>query len=313
MLEKNNDGYEQAIRQLNYENKQILTSSEYRIGNIFIRYFKVIKKLQIITLFKMLYESKRIKQSNKLYTDIHEKIECGGLNEPIVIEANSDKTITIYTCIIGDYDAPKPPLIIPKNYKFILFTNMNAEKVPGWEIRKIPDRLKCYNPTFINRYIKFHPREFFNTDYTMYIDGNVRLLVDISDLIQVVDNSKIHVGMYDHSVRNCLYREAQVCKYLGKGNKEGIEEQVKAYSQEGMPHSYGLKEATVILANMHDENAGALLDAWWKEFNRWSSNRDQLSLPYVIWKMGMKLDSLGNLGKDVKNDLHFQISFHKSK
>ena len=241
-----------------------------------------------------------LKTSSLLYKD-YESERIGELTE---------KKVTVYTCIVGKYDIPQMPLVLMNNHEYVLFTDNKEIKYDGWIIKDIPQYLKGKNANYINRYIKLHPWEFFETRYTVYIDGNVRLLTGVVAYLAKT-NVKTGIAMYSHPNRDCLYREADARIYLGKGNEDAIKVQISQYKKEKMPENYGLKEATMIVCDLENPMCKKIMSEWWNEFIRSQSNRDQLALPYILWKNNLKINDIGDLGKNIRDDLKLQIGYHK--
>lgn len=307
----NNDAvYEEALRELNQEYKELMNSREYLLGKKLIRNFNMIKKLHIKKVISAFRRSKKNKIVAKNYHDVD--VPQTFKYDITFCVKRAELPVIVYTCIVGNYDLPKIPLIVPENYRFVLFTNMELPQIEHWEVREIPKHvMNLKSPTLINRYIKLHPHEFFESKYTFYIDGNVRMITGIDDLLCYAQNDS-GIAMFNHSARNCLYREAEVCLLLNKGNKLFLEQQIENYQQAGVPKKFGLKEATVILTDLYNQNSQKILQAWWNEFLNSGSGRDQIAFPYVLWKKGMSMDYIGTLGTNVLNDPHFQISFHQN-
>ncbi|MBU1260688.1 MAG: hypothetical protein KJ757_02245 [Planctomycetes bacterium] len=53
----------------------------------------------------------------------------------------------------------------------------------------------------------------------------------------------------------------------------------------------GLYEAGVILRRNTDR-VSKIMEYWWLEYSQ-GAKRDQLSLPYVLWKLGVSISSMG--------------------
>jgi hypothetical protein len=49
---------------------------------------------------------------------------------------------------------------------------------------------------------------------------------------------------------------------------------------------------------------------WWDEFERSNSGRDQLSLPYVLWKNNKCIEDIGELGNNILKDNRIDIRNH---
>ena len=117
--------------------------------------------------------------------------------------------------------------------------------------------------------------------------------------------------MHRHHARNCIYIEGKACKIAKKGNAHKIKEQLSHYQQLNFPKKFGLYECNVIAFDLKNKNEKLIMDEWWDELVRSGSMRDQLSLPFVIWKMGYDFSDIGSLGNNVyKNEL-FAIKEHK--
>lgn len=279
----------------------------------------------IYSLEKMDEEYRKIKQEASLkyqlknafnIEKIKEKIEwkriavkCKLLNlEEIQAPSNNmeykeyegDKKIAIYTCITGGYDNLLEPFYIDEKCDYFIFTDQNI-KSDVYEVLNIPENInKMNNNVLINRYIKFHPHELFEKeyDYSIYIDGNIQQISNLSAFVNNINND-IGISMHKHSIRNCIYEESKILKIYKKGNPEFIEKQVEKYKQEGFPTQYGMAEANVIVTDLKSDISKRIFEDWWKEFLASKSMRDQLSLPYILWRNNIEMNTLTTLGDNV--------------
>lgn len=305
------EAYETALEQLNREYLALQNSREYLRGKQVIKYLDAIRKLDAAAVIKMIRRKRFYDRAGRLFTDKVREPERESQAIQASADTGDDRKITIYTCVLGEYDTPRFPLIRLNNYSYVLYTDQERRKEhEGWEVRSIPEHVKALgNRSSINRYLKFHPKEFCDGDYSIYIDGNVRFITSGNDFLKNL-TEKTGLAMFDHPFRTCLYREAETCLYLGKGNAEKIKEQMQTYQEQGMPKDYGLKEATVIAADLKREEGLLLLHRWWEEYERSGSGRDQLALPYVMWKSGLAMSAIASLGPDIRTDPHLQIAYH---
>lgn len=83
------------------------------------------------------------------------------------------------------------------------------------------------------------------------------------------------------------------------------------YYKEGFPQEYGLLECGIIVTDLHNDKAKTIYDEWWNEFMREQSGRDQLSIPYVLWKKGISPSEIGTLGNNLYFEPKFRIVPHK--
>lgn len=296
-----------AIESMNQEYFDLQHSKEYRIGK------------KILSLFSM--------TPQKLFSDYRTKKnvqECSRYNQQLNY-ANTTKReycgtrgrTIIYTCVTGNYDTVKDPLYLPDDVDFVLYTekaNVSniGHELKIWQVRELPKMPTSVNtPAMMNRYLKLHPHEFFESyDYSIYLDGNVRVVGDICSLL-CNTRCKTGLALHRHRQRESVFFEAEVCKLLGKGNAQKINDQMSRYRIEKFPDNFGLYEATVIATDLSNNIAAKLFDAWWEELIRSKSGRDQLSLPYVIWKNGYAYEDVGNLGNNLYDNRIFQIVTHK--
>lgn len=283
---------------LNKEMIELNNSREYDLGRKIIFILERLKKLKFLEIINAYRISKLVcKTYNK--------------NSQSNYHSNNSKKIVVYTCITGNYDKILDPMYKKSNISYVLFTNNKNLKSDVWDIRDIPEKSKKLKDNIlINRYIKLKPHEIFeNYDYSIYIDGNIRVISDISEFVSTI-NKKSGLSFHRHRARNCIYEEGKACVLMKKGNKQKIKEQLKKYKNIGFPKEFGLLEANVIVSDLHNKNSIKILNDWYDEFITSSSNRDQLSLPYVIWKNDLKISDIGNLGYNVRKNYYLQVKEH---
>lgn len=225
---------------------------------------------------------------------------------------DSSVRIAVYSCITGNYDSLIEPFFSIEGIDYIMFTDNSKLKSEKWQIRTIPDEISNWNDkTLINRYIKMHP-DVVGTDYdyALYIDGNICVVSNIRNMINAIPPS-FGFALHQHISRDCVYDEVKSCKYTKKGRVEKLEKQVTRYRKEGLPAHYGLLEATVILTDLHNSFALDIQEKWWQEYIVSESLRDQISLPYVLWKNGITPSDINKLGCPIQENPKFRKYNHK--
>lgn len=193
--------------------------------------------------------------------------------------------LVVYTALFGNYDDLIDP---PKKFEgcdFICFTDQAHLKSDVWEVRLIKE---CdLPPNMMNRRYKILPHLFFpEYQSSLYVDANVGILKNPKDL------AAKYLSQYDfvapkHFARNCVYDEARECIVLMKDDPASIKKQMQRYKHEGLPVGLGLTENNILLRNHNVVSVIAAMTAWWKELQN-ETKRDQLSLPYVIWRSSLK-------------------------
>ena len=292
------------IEELNLETIELKKSKEYLIGKRILTIKKYLKKLQIRKLMRKIIDNKKISKYS------HEEVE----NNYKSVERNTKvkPKIAVYTCITGNYDKEiLEPFIKVENIDFYLFTDNIKQNSQNWCIRPIPKNIvEKYNNVLKNRYLKMHPYDLFKDyDYSIYIDGNVRVMSDITELVYSI-NKKVDIAMHNHQFRDCIYDEVEVCKIKKKGNYKEMKKQIEKYKEEGFPKHFGMLEATIIVADLKSEIGKKFLNDWWKEFISTESFRDQISLQYVVWKNNYKISDFCTLGNNLYRNPKFRVNIH---
>lgn len=300
--------YLNALEQLNKEKQELLQRREYRIGEVICRFGYNIVHLRMGVVLK---DIKDKMASMVIKKRLMQKPPTKYMQH-INVEYTKGK-IAVYTCITGGYDDLSIPLVKLPGVDYFLLTD-NSSKYEGFRdvfnIIQIPEEVMRLGKVFANRYVKFHPFEFFNEyDYSIYMDGNIRVVADIR---KFVTESRVNTGisMHRHRERNCIYQEGEACILLGRGDKKKIKSQIERYKKEGFPENFGMNEATVIVADLKNYKSKDLLDIWWNEFIESGSMRDQLAWPYILWKNGYTINDVGNLGDDIYKNYKIEIVRH---
>lgn len=294
----------EKIEELNLETIKLKTSKEYLIGKKILKIKEYIKELKIISLIKKIIENKKLSK--------YSHIEVENNYKKTEVNIKSNPKIAVYTCVTGNYDKMiLEPFIQVDNIDFYLFTDNFEQKSEYWIIKAIPkDIEKNYNNILKNRYLKMHPHELFNEyDYSIYIDGNVQVMTDLTDLVFSI-NKKVGVAMHKHQFRDCICDEIKVCKIKKKGNYNEMKKQVKKYIQEGFPKKFGMLEATIIVTDLKNKVAKKILDDWWNEFISTESLRDQISLQYIVWKNNLMIKDIAVLGNNLYRNPKFRVNIH---
>lgn len=220
-------------------------------------------------------------------------------------ESNFELTerIAVYTCIIGKYDKVIEPVYVSDKCDYYIITDQDIDDNSIWKKIDINTiKIVGLKNNELNRYVKLHPHIFFeNYNYSIYLDGNVRIISDLIPMVESLGNKII--GLHIHSFRNCAYQEGKSFKFNKrlKSFYPDVTRQLNVYYKEGFPHSFGLFENTIIVRKHMDKKCIELMNEWWKQLNEFSF-RDQISLPYTIWKMDMKqsIHTYGILNKNYR-------------
>jgi hypothetical protein len=223
--------------------------------------------------------------------------------------------ITLYSCIASAYDEPIPiGLVSDRVDSCIMFTDNHAAKAPGWEVRALASPSGITQPNLINRYHKFFPhRVLDDVDVSIYIDGNIRIIKDIGPLLDSFIGSDKEIGVFSHPQRKNIVEETCACINLNKFSDEDkirVVSQLEFYAKEKYRLNSELYAATVLFRRHRNlDILDKTMSLWWEQINKYCA-RDQISLPYVLWKSGVPY-KVYNI--DIFDNPYFQRLAHGSR
>lgn len=145
-------------------------------------------------------------------------------------------------------------------------------------------------PVMRQRFIKICiPDEIFdNYEFSAYVDCKRPIEINFRWCEKLLNaRPRSHFLTREHPKRDCLYAEGRKCIEVKKGNKADIRKQKNFYKSEGYPAGNGLYY-TSWLFRRHTKKMKEFSKLWWEQLNLYS-HRDQISLPYVAWKHGMRI------------------------
>lgn len=220
------------------------------------------------------------------------------------------KKIAVYTASFGEYLKEIAPA--PDNddeIDYICFTDDLNLVALNWQLKLVHDNFE--NPIQANRYYKILPHKVLpNHDWSLYIDANIQLLTSPLSMILKYESQRESIFIPKHYLRSCIYDEAIAIISLKKGNFKEVVRQIRDYKRVGFPKAFGLNENGIILRNHSSSEVIDLMEAWYAEFIKYDSQRDQLSLPFVIWKNGKMICYLNETARN--ENKYFKYHPHKA-
>jgi hypothetical protein len=222
---------------------------------------------------------------------------------------NKIKDIAVYTAIFGEYDDLKKPLhaSVKEEADFYCFTdNLKLTSdfytiiycKPGFrEHVRNSRQVKILGHPLLNEYA-----------YTIWIDASLQLVTDsLEELLEPLLDTSLPLATFRHSKRACVYQEAIACIHQKKDFFTDISLQLLKYHYKGMPKDFGLFETGIVVRNHKSPFLQPLLNEWYQEIKT-GTKRDQLSLPYVIWRKGV---TIAFLKGSVFNCSYVEYILHK--
>jgi hypothetical protein len=249
--------------------------------NIMIMKLFIIKKKK----YSLIIKKKKFKLSNNIILLIY-----NNSIENIKKYHSFKKKNVVYSALLGNYDSLKD-FKKQDEFDYILFTDNITNKKTNWTQIKIPEFVMNFNINIIKkqRFLKLHPHLFFkNYDVSIYIDSSFIIIGDLNEFLKRTLSPNFSIYLLEHPMRKDIYDEI-MCVIKVKKEKRSIALKVrKRYQKLKFPKNNGLSENCLIIRRHNNKNCIYLMEKWWNEINHFSQ-RDQLSLNFIIWKEGIKI------------------------
>jgi hypothetical protein len=187
--------------------------------------------------------------------------------------------ITVYTAIFADMDTLLEPMCPREpDVDFVCFSDRPRD-IEGW--RTIVITPKHISPRGDARMVKALPHLFLDTEYSIWHNGNAYPTFSPREKIEeVLQNHDL--ALYSHALRDCVYSEGAMNILMEASDQSIISEQLSHYEGQEFPIRTGLMR-TVVIFRRHTDAVARLNEAWWAQQTRFCY-RDQISLPFTLWK-----------------------------
>jgi hypothetical protein len=215
--------------------------------------------------------------------------------------------VVIYSSLFGNYEQIRELQVEYKDIDYFMFTDNPNLKSDHWKINVIEDSLQ--NPRRTSRLPKILPHKYLpNHDISIYMDANFQLLTD--DIYQMIEQclDGNDLALSKHKRRNCLYKELEHCVKVQKEKREIADRIKDKYLKNGFPSNWGLYLNGFIIRRNTDQ-IKQLNEMWWSEYSS-GSERDQCSLMYCLWKLGIPVNPIDN--KPEKEKRYYRIFRHSN-
>lgn len=293
---------DRQLIQLNKRYQDLYHKLEYGKKTKILQYLNLVKKGDIQGVIDNLryrnYFKKHFSTLGNVADSNNKTIDISGMK------------IAVYSCIVGRYDKVIEPVTLEENVDYVLFTDQEVSKDSSWQIVDVRqfEEYEKYSPVLLNRCLKMFPYLYLKGyDYSIYIDGNIELVAKMTPMIEEMGDAVL--GLHYHSARDCVYDEAVSVLHFKRAAASVVKEQMEYYSEEVFPKHFGLFENSVLIRNHNTSDIRRLMETWWNEYLKYPT-RDQLSLPYVVWKCNMR-DRIHIIGNDISRNGRFnRISGH---
>lgn len=304
-----NDQQEQ-LKKLNADWLALRQSREYRTGLVLNEIIRDVKNMRIYDLLSAIRRWKR-GQKTKAIRSLQKNLIAQ--RAFVSTESNyfSQERIAIYTAIFGTYDKINIPYCRPDNCDYYIFTDQDINRYSNvWKKKEINlSELDGLSNAQKNRYLKMHPHKLFpDYNYSIYVDGNVLIINDLTEYVNRLND--IGIGLHTHDARSCVYEELEAIAKSKRETTENIKAHIEHLHDQKMPINYGLLQCNVIVREHHNKICVNVMEQWWDEYIRYTK-RDQVSLPYVLYKSGIKVKDVGMLGANIYINPSFRVLSHQ--
>ena len=200
------------------------------------------------------------------------------------------KKIAVLTSLFGSKSPLRSLSDEEASYEvdYFAFVDRVHEETTGWK--------QIVSPSFSCDPMYSHRRDakpYKLAPYLFLQDYDVFLWVDSCQLIKM-DPNRIRkeylrdndVALFDHPYRNCAWAEGYVCitqSGVGIDHPDLISSQLRFYETVGMPKNFGLYEMSCYMIRNNDVTKKMGL-TWLEQVFKFGS-RDQVSFPYVLWRL----------------------------
>ena len=196
----------------------------------------------------------------------------------------------VYTVITGGYDQLLQQHCVAPDWDFIAFTDdPSAIQSAHWRIRQF--EAGHLDVQAASRLPKIFPHRFLaDYEFSLYIDANMRLRGTLDTLAKRA-NWPVFSGVR-HPWRACVYEELRVIESLDMAPVASVNAPIARYEAEGVPADLGLHSNNFLMRRHNDPGVIEIAEAWWAEYIRSETRRDQPALIVVLWRLGKTIESI---------------------
>lgn len=242
--------------------------------------------------------------------------------DDMLAKTSFNKQIVIYSfCMNNITQRPYPTIKYHHpNIDYIMYSddiNMGETCRSGWTLRPIKDFPPEYSVQDRNKDIKWHPfREFgLKYDYSIYIDTKVEFIGDPLYLIDEICD-KLKYGftchMYDYKPTNYednwvdVYSHIDYLVSVHVGIKNNLLLFKQLLEKENYPQKSRLLETAIVITDLTNLFAQEIENKIFDNYINVNTYRDQVVVPYVLWKNDIRIQDCGILGEYCGGSRYFR-------
>lgn len=190
----------------------------------------------------------------------------------------------VYTCSLGRYDWVNAPLAATPGAEFVRVSDLRRSRLGLWRHRDAPDVAAAGGPLLLARRMKLFPEALFpEADLSIWVDGNIQILADLTPLIEEFRESGADIALLRHSRGRTVGEELTRAAEVGRIPPEHhalIEPQCRRYAEAGVLDRR-VNETSILFRRHGSPALRAVTERWWAEISTYT-RRDQVSLPFAM-------------------------------
>lgn len=184
----------------------------------------------------------------------------------------------------GGFDTPAPPVPQDLNAdEYVLVTDRPVE-CPPWRV--VVEPRPQLHPRMGAKFAKCRPDAYADADVYIWSDANVRVTDPGFVKWCLGELANAEIAVTPHPDAADLEGELRLSMPQKRYAGLPLPQQVTHYRADGFPQPYG-HFWTGLMVRTGAAAVPSFGDAWLSENIRWTYH-DQLSLPYVMWKTGVR-------------------------
>lgn len=186
-----------------------------------------------------------------------------------------------------------------------ILAGKDAERTDG--VKCFAENKLFYDPRMAARMYKVLSHRFIDTPYSVWVDGNIYPILTEEKIIQLMENQDMAV--FKHPTRLSYDEELKACESYEKDDPALMLKQVEGYRKRGFDITKSNEHRLLaggIIIRKNKPPINQMNEYWWAEICT-KSKRDQLSLPWVIWKLKINCKVIE---MDIRNNQYFEFKNH---
>lgn len=247
-----------------------------------------------IQTMKMVKEETSLNRLSKKYIELFSRYKEISLITPFYKEpAFISQRKVFYFVNFGGYNSitnsKELAFLKQRGWDVVLFTDSNKAKSD--QIRTVYKVPLIYNDTrkTAKEYkIKAHVHLDRRYELSIYCDSKIIPKPILLDELEKVCDDYLQIGLVEHISRYCIFNEGNIIIEKEMDDPKMVTMQLNKFKSLGMSKDFGLFDSAILIRRHQKKECIDFAELWFQETIS-GSRRDQISLPYVLWKMRSEL------------------------